>query len=85
MNLIMIILGMPSNCAYQNGTYLVPMWNQVATGAIINCLPGLGFHTVIHLPEKLNGTFKMFSSCTNFKNIDYYSNINIKEKGILFS
>lgn len=49
----MIILGMPSNCAYQNGTHLVPMWNQAATGAIINCLPWLGFHIVIHLPEKL--------------------------------
>lgn len=53
MNFIMIILGMPSNCAYQNGTHLVPMWNQAATGAIINCPPWLGFHIVIHLPEKL--------------------------------
>lgn len=66
----------------RSGTYLVLTWNQAATGAIINCLPRLGFHTVIYLPEKSNCTFKMFNFCTNFKNIDYYT--NIKEKGILF-
>ena len=67
----------------RSSTYLVLMWNQVATGAIINCLPRLGFHTVIYLHEKSNCTFKMFYFYTNFKNIDYYT--NIKEKGILFS